>query len=353
MYYRILVVGDGHSNIHEVAVVKALKAMGHDVYSFYWCDYFKSNSTWLKYLYRLQYKYLIGPIFNRVNNEIISLVLNLKPQLVFVYRGTHVKYKTIIDIKKAYPKVNIFGYNNDDPFSKKQPNYLWRHFIRAIPAYNKIFSYREININEYLQHGASSVELLRSWFVPETNIYDQLCDNKEKKYLYDLIYIGHFEADGRFECLEDIVKSGYNLKIYGPPYEWNKLIIKSKYLSKLYPINLIWGDDYNNALRSSKIALCFLSKLNRDSYTRRCFEIPAVGTMLLSEYSEDLVGLFSSGIDADFFSSKDELLYKISYYLKNDNERNAISISGNARVINDGHDIYSRMSQVLRHIKIS
>ena len=107
------------------------------------------------------------------------------------------------------------------------------------------------------------------------------------------------------------------------------------------------GQDYVEAIRSSPIALCFLSKLNRDSYTRRCFEIPAIGAALFSEYSDDLTSLFIDGKEAVFFRDKYELVDKVKYYLAHLDELFQIQQGGRRRVLNDGHDIYSRFKRVI------
>ena len=93
--------------------------------------------------------------------------------------------------------------------------------------------------------------------------------------------------------------------------------------------------------------MCFFSKLNRDTYTRRCFEIPATGTLLLSEYSDDMTTIYRAGKEADYFSSKEELIEKIKLYVENDSFRRQVAACGNRRVVEDGHDIVSRMSKVV------
>jgi len=119
----------------------------------------------------------------------------------------------------------------------------------------------------------------------------------------------------------------------------------------LLPVRLVWGDDYNRALSGAKIALCFFSKLNRDTYTRRCFEIPATNTLLLSEYSDDLASIYREGIDAVFFRTKDEMIIKIQKYLGDYQLRSTVAASGFQRVYAEGHDVISRMKQVVEWVK--
>ena len=69
------------------------------------------------------------------------------------------------------------------------------------------------------------------------------------------------------------------------------------------PIEPVFGDDYAKALCGAKVCLAFLSKLNRDSYTRRCFEIPACGNVMLAERTADLCRMFKEDEEACFFSS--------------------------------------------------
>ena len=109
----------------------------------------------------------------------------------------------------------------------------------------------------------------------------------------------------------------------------------------------MWDINYCKALSGAKIGLCFLSKLNNDSYTRRCFEIPATKTLLLSEFSDDLTTIFKEGVDADFFRNRDELVSKVKFYIENEKVRNKIALNGYKRIILDKHDVLSRVKYVL------
>lgn len=352
---RILIVGDWHSELHEEVMCKALRDLGHQVNAFKWHGYFtRPQGVFGQFIYfirRLQNKYLVGPAIRRLNGDLIVIAQNFKPELLFVYRGTHITRNTLRVIKQLLPNCVLAGYNNDNPFSPEYHRFLWRHFLTAVPMYDLMLAYRQANLADYIKLGARRVELLRSWFAPHRNYPVNLSAAQKNDFIADVVFVGHYESDQRLAYLEEIVRQGICLRVFGPGYDWDPVIEKSPVLKGLKPVRLVWGDDYNRALCGAKIALCFLSKLNRDTYTRRCFEIPATGTLMLSEYSHDLATLFKAGVEADFFRNRDEMIEKIKYYLANDEIRKKVALAGRQRVIEDGHDVASRMKQLLTWVE--
>lgn len=343
-------VGDWHSDIHEEACFNALRKLGQEVYKFRWCEYFNNfqyNDMPLlaKFNYKFQNKFIIGWIITNINIDLLNKVKTIKPDIVFIYRGTHIKKETLIRIKQINKNILIVGYNNDDPFSKKAFKPLWRHYRKCIPYYDINFVYRHHNIEEYKTAGAKNVYLLRSFYIKEKNYRVELDEKDRKKYESDVVLIAHYESDGREKYLEEILKKGFRLRLFGPG--WNNIIRKSRTLSPFYPIFAVRGDEYNKALSGTKIALCFLSELNRDTYSRRCFEIPATKTFMLSEYTDDLNSMFKEGVEAEYFRNKQEMIEKIRYYLSRDDKRKGIAQNGYNRVVKDGHDVVSRMKYII------
>ena len=237
---KILVVGDGHSAIHEVAVVAGFNQLGHSVESFYWQNYFSASNSLVRLWRRAQNKFLIGPTINRLYRDLVKKSVEFAPKLIFIYRGTHIKPRTLIELKRLLPECELFGYNNDDPFAAGHPPWLWRHFMNCVPIYDLVFAYRHHNLDDLIKFGAKRVELLRSWFVPELNHSVFLSAQDQSNYKCDVVFIGHFEDDGRMQHLEEIVKAGYWLRIFGPPYEWNKQRLQSETLKSLAPVHLGW-----------------------------------------------------------------------------------------------------------------
>ena len=339
-------IGNWHSEIHEEPIYLALKKLKHKVYKFKWNSYVKTkvNDNVFRFISKkAQNKYIIGPIINKINQDFLKYSKNVNPDVIFIYRGTHIFKKILSQIHKELDTL-IVGYNNDDPFSPKYKGWEWRHFLNCIPEYDLILSYRKLNVESYWKAGAKNVELLRSWYLPDKHFPMKLNRKEREKFGCDVVFIGHYEDDGRQEILEKIIKKGINLKVFGPGWEkikWNVELPKS-----FLPIRPVTGPEYNKALNGCKIALCFFSRLNRDSYTRRCFEIPATGKLLLSEYSEDLSNLYLEGIEAEYFRNDVELLYKINYYLSNQSLLSSVANLGRKRAIKDGHDIHSRAKKI-------
>ncbi len=354
---KILVAGDWYSDVHEDGVFQAYKKLGHQVFKFKWYRYFsaenKKNQTLgfiLFFLKKLQNKFIYGPVITKINRDFIKKIESCNPDVISIYRGTHITKKTLQIIKFKYKDIILVCHNEDDPFTKGHSYWLWRCFLSSIPAYDIVLAHRFRNIKQYQNIGASNVKFLRSWFCEKRTYPIKLSLIDEKIFGCDVVFVGHYEDDGRVEYLEEIVKNGFKLKIFGPGKYWNSIISSSPVLRHQAPIHLVWGKQYNKALCGAKVALCFLSKLNQDTYTRRCFEIPATKTMLLSEFSFELSGLYRAGIEADFFKSKEELIRKLKMYVTNDALRISVAQAGFRRVTSDHHDVVSRMKQVIEWV---
>jgi spore maturation protein CgeB len=349
---KILIVADWQGAIYAQAFFDGFNSLGYETFKFSWKEYFKhyqyanryeTDGNKLKSIYyRIQNKFLIGSSLYKINRDLIVQCQNIKPDLVFIYRGTHIYPKTIQKIKES-SGCRVYGYNNDDPFSSEYKNYVWRFYKDSIPFYDHIFAYRQKNIVDYENIGYDNVSILKSYYIEESNFYIDNIEND--RYKCDVLFIGNYEDDKRDEALKLLIDNNIDIKLYGTGWE------KSKYYNFFAEI---FGEikplysDYNLALNSAKIALVFLSKLNNDTYTRRCFEIPATKTMMISEYTDDLNNMFKDGFDAQYFKNKEELLKKVNYYLENNDKLNNISINGYNRLIRDGHEVKDRCKEIIK-----
>jgi spore maturation protein CgeB len=121
----------------------------------------------------------------------------------------------------------------------------------------------------------------------------------------------------------------------------------------LLPISTAVGEAYTKAIAAAKVALVFLSKRNRDTYTRRCFEIPAIGTLMLTPRTPDLLSMYRDGEEAAFFSSAAEAVEQVRRFIDDDALRLKVAAAGRVRCVRDGHDVVSRARQFLRDLALS
>ncbi|MCF8057830.1 MAG: glycosyltransferase [Bacteriovoracaceae bacterium] len=345
---KVLIVGSWFSTTYENPLFEAFKTIC-TVDKFTYCTYFSftplSNeletggsfvsSCWQKF----QYKYIIGPSVRNLNNALIKKVEEFKPDLIFLYRPTHIWPSTVKSIRE---KAKVFVYNNDDPFTEKLPKYVYRYFFSILKFADKIYAYREKNIKEYASIGFKNTSLL----LPNYRKDKHYPIPKIKKNV-NVVFIGHFEKDGRDNCLRSLIeKFGKGIEIWGnnwensPHYSFFK-----SYLGR--DICPLFDDDYNKKLNESKIALVFLSKINNDKYTRRCFEIPATRTLMLCEYTKEMALLFKEDIEAVYFRSRKEILDKVGLYLSLDSDLKRIQNEGYSRLLSDGHEVLDRAIQII------
>lgn len=347
---KILLIGDFHSHIHERALEKAFLKLGYKVETFAWHNYFKdipygslniSSSLLQKLYYKSQNKYLWGPSLNALNKALLKKAQESEPDLIFIYRGTHIFAPTLAKLKQDHPQAFIFGYNNDDPFSKAYKKYFWRHYLAGLKYYDHIFYYRLKNRQDYAKQGFSNTSLLRSYYIAERNY--QLKNTKKK---YDIVFVGHYEPDGRDNYIQQLLAAGISVQIFGT--EWSRSPLFKYFQEQMRPIHGIYTAEYNLILNQAKLALVFLSAQNNDTYTRRCFEIPATGTCMLSQYTTDLAKLFRPQKEALYFHTPAELVRLAKKYLADKQGRERIARAGKQRLLKDGHEVSDRAQEIIR-----
>lgn len=106
--------------------------------------------------------------------------------------------------------------------------------------------------------------------------------------------------------------------------------------SKIDRHEALWGAPMYQALRDSQITLnCHIDAAGTFANNIRLYEATGVGTCLLTDRQDDLSDYFDPGKDVLAFSSVDEAIDLINYYLAHDTERAAIAAAGQRRTARD------------------
>jgi spore maturation protein CgeB len=341
---KLLLAGRFAYAWYEHACAEALEELGHDIVRFEFGD--MVAGIWAGLEEGLS---LPGPATRRLNSALISAVVQSKPDVVLIWRGTQILPGTLRTLKHRTGAA-LVSYNNDDPFSPAYKRVRWhrvrqwRCFKQCIPEYDLHFVYRPINVSDYVAAGARRVEVLLPYFVPSMHRPVRLSADERSRYASDVVFVGHYEEDDRVRYLESLAQAGLTLKLFGP--HWPQRVIRRLFRDQV-EVRPVMGDEYAKALGGSRACLSFHSRLNRDTYTRRSFEIPACEGLLLSERTDDLKELFAEDKEALYFSSPEELVSKALWVVRNDDAAKLIRRRARERCIRDGHDVLARMRQMV------
>lgn len=309
---------------------------------------FSLDSSTINLLSRVEKKYsLRGPINNRINQDLIEISIKEKPNLIMIWIGTNIYKETILRLRENGSKV--ISYIHDDPFTHIFANnapsyhkYHFKKFIDSIPYYDHLFFSKSLNVDEAYTLGARSASILMQYYVPDIHFYTNV---DYEIYKCDIAFAGHFENDGRDQAISRLADFGYVINIYGD-FTWRKSSLTNKANLKICP--RADGLEYSKAIASAKICLCFMSKLNRDQYTTRCFEIPAIGSLLLAERTNQLSKILIEDEEAVYFSSTNELIQKTKWLMENPEILKKISMAGMRKIKTLKHSISDRAEEVLR-----
>ena len=180
------------------------------------------------------------------------------------------------------------------------------------------------------KHGLKKYISVIPQYFKNTISKNRLNTNLKQKYKQDIVFVGTwFPERGRF--FYKLKKLGLNFKIYGTL--WDKDKLHYNYLKKNIVLENLSIDKYSKIIQSAKIALCLLSKENFDDITRRCIEIPALGTLLCSESTQSLKNLLKDKIEAVYFNNVNDCFKICTKLLKNNNLIKKISKQGNNKII--------------------
>ena len=333
---HVLIAANYRWPVYAESFSRALEEIGVRVTPLDFGPYISSLSG------RTQIRIGCGPTLERLNRALCSRVSTVAPDVCLIWNGFGIFPSTVKAIRE---KCWVTGYTNDDPFGPRGKHRFWRHFKKAIPEYDSHHVYRDLNIGEYHDAGARNVELLRSYYVPWLH-YSQ--DKKNNPGTAPVVFIGHGEPY-RAAIISALAEAGIAVEIYGARRLWRGLNISAPgvrfYSGHLGP------EAYRKTISDAAICLAFLSRGNRDDYTRRYFEVPACGGFLLGERTPTVKKLFVEGEEIALFSTPDEAVEKCEYYLSRPGVRQKMVETSSQRCVSSHYDIISCASGWLKDIE--
>jgi spore maturation protein CgeB len=108
-----------------------------------------------------------------------------------------------------------------------------------------------------------------------------------------------------------------------------------------------WGLEMYRVLARSRISLNYHIELSGlYANNMRLYETTGVGTLMLTDWKQNLHEMFEPGAEVATYRSADECIQQIDHLLSHDSERCRIAEAGQARTLRD-HTYHSRMAELV------
>lgn len=280
-----------------------------------------------------------GQILQAFNRALIKAATEINGIThIWIDKGVWIYPQTLLHLKQV-TGASAIHYTPDAQLLSQRS----RHFISCIPIYDVLVTTKEWEVDLYKKAGGKNIVLTYQGhddrFYPRT-----LQQSEYETYASDVCFIGHTQKHYAHR-LKAISSLGINLRVWGD--RWPKYMQKQTWAKSLIVDQGLWGENYPKAISCAKIGLGLLGKHIPETSTTRTFEIPAMGTFLLAERTPLHQTLFDEGKEAEFFSSDEEMLEKIRYYLAHDSERQKIALAGRYRCERSGYSSTELLRKVI------
>lgn len=281
---KILIIGDWKYRIYEDSLR---------------CGFLKLNCTVQKLcisddkinLPLFHFKIVSKKILEETAKLINKKIQNFDPDIILFYRVNCVDLKRLKFSNSK--KVITLQHHNDNIFTNLKSIIKNRYIVYNAYKVSMNLCYRKSDVANYKLLNIKNTEIFMPYYHEEIHKQHHQFTKKE----YDFIYIGHFENDGRIDYIRALINSGFRVFIGGDRLSWSKA--PKDFLSLInFEIKPYHGIDYSLMLNKAKCALVFLSKKNKDLYTRRCFEIPLCGIPAFMPDNIEIKKIFN--INEDF-----------------------------------------------------
>lgn len=279
----------------------------------------------------------------KANKNIIEQCRKTVFDLIWIDKGVFIHPQTLKTVRHLLPDVKIVEYSPDNMVERHNQT---RNFLECLPLIDYFVTTKSYNIEDLKKMGCKNVIFVNNAY-EDTFHHPYALTQEEKKRLGGKVgFIGMWEKE-RYESILYLAEHGVPVRVWGGG-EW--LQYKNVSPNLIIEDTGLFSEDYNKALSAFDISLCFLRKINFDLQTTRTMEIPACGSLLMAEDTDEHRVLFENGKEAVFFNSNEELLKFCQYYLLHKKERIAIAKAGRVRCERSGYSNLETIRKVINQI---
>jgi spore maturation protein CgeB len=358
--FRILFLGQIGPGQTSLMRMRALERLGHIVRGVNTIEPW-TRVRWMKR--QVQRRLECGSAVNQINHFAIKAAREFRPDLVWAEKQEFLRSETLETLHKLGAKLVHFTPDPYFALSWKRT----RIMDAALPEFDLLVYCKSYERQVYEAVGKPIL------YMP-LGFCDKIhrpCPLDDLRWSCEIGFLGGWEPR-RERLLHAIAATGAEVKIRGEYWDFLRdgrwtprrhLILhqlargdtyrfhRDELLGRAYQGGEVYDCDYARALAGAKIGMGFLRQICSDQHTTRTFEIPACGSMLLADRTDEHQEFFEEGKEAEFFGSAEELLEKVEFYLNNSAARQRVAEAGYCRCISSRYAYIHRLAATLDTIR--
>ncbi|AAK80135.1 spore maturation protein CgeB [Clostridium acetobutylicum] len=260
------------------------------------------------------------------NNNLIKLIEKEKPDILLnILYEDQIKKETFLYIKNNTKTILVNWFCDDQwRFESTSIKWCWC-FDYCVTTYKKaIVKYKELGYENII---------FSQWACNQYNYF-----KRDIPFKYDVSFVGQPHSNRR-EIINKLKQKGIEVACFG--YGWNEKDPNSSRISQ---------DSMIDVFNSSKINLNLSNSSHLDAPQQikgRNFEVPACGAFILTSDVEGLSHYYEIGKEVVVYSSFDDMVDKIKYFLINEEKRRTIANAGYIRTIKE-HTYENRLNDIFK-----
>jgi spore maturation protein CgeB len=259
-----------------------------------------------------------------INKKLIAQVKNYNPDLIFLFKAHNITPRTLAYLKKT-TSARIINWYPDNPFTVWNGN-SHTNILASLPIYDAFVIWSQMLINPLKSAGCKkAIYAPFGYHAPLLEQVIPYTDEDVARFTCDVSFIGTWDIN-RQQWLEQLVQHmpQLNFALWGN--DWDSKLPETSPLRAYLRGPAQYNQNMVKIVRLSRISLNFIREQNITSHNMRTIEIPACGGFQLTQRTyEQAEFLFAEGKTIACFSTIDELVTKITYYLNNPDERQKIA----------------------------
>ena len=304
-----------------------------------------------------------GPIVQQINLNVVKAARDFQPELIWADKQEYLRAEMLREAVRHGGRAVHF---TPDPYFTLH----WKQtrvMDEALQEFDGFVCCKNYELQAYLRFG-KPVYQMPLGYCDEVH---RPISSEDSRWACAVGFLGGWEPR-REQFLSPLAKQGVNLKVWGSHWDFlrdgrwtprRQIVLRqlaghesvrfhqNAILAQCLQGEEVHGDDYARALTASQIGLGFLRKVCPDQHTTRTFEIPACGSMLLADRTEEHLAFFEEGREAEFFDSAEELLDKVLFYGEHEIARSRIASAGYQRCLDSRYAYVHRMKAAVERVK--